>query len=213
MATRTSPRTRRGPQPLRRLSFLLIEWGLSSEKIAIFGMALGISGGVAFMATSLSSNAILFWWIGLGCCFLRVICLRVDSILHQGDSREQVESADFNELPERVSDAVNLIGFGFAAGSDPWLGLGAALLAIFSAYIRSIGFLRGVRKKDVSTGPMTRIHRLALLTLTALWIALGFSEKFATRTPVPQIALWIIIGGCALTILLRWNRIRKAATS
>lgn len=40
----------------------------------------------------------------------------------------------FNEVPDRASDGATLIGFGYAAGSNPLLGFIAAIFAIFLAY-------------------------------------------------------------------------------
>ena len=197
------PKTRRGWQLTRRLTLLLMGLGVSSEPVALIGMILGILAGAAFMATGETEVPVLFWTIGLICCVLRIFCIRIDRMLQPVSSRQSLEEVFFNELPERVSDAVTLIGFGFAIDSDPWLGLAAALSAIFSAYIRSIAFSRSNGGKSAPSGPMTRIHRLILLSLTSILMILEVpNEHFSTT--IPQIALCVVIIGCAVTVCIRW---------
>jgi hypothetical protein len=197
------PKARRRLQLTRRITLLLMGLGISSEAVAIIGMLLGILAGASFMATGETVSPILFWSFGLGFCVLRILCIRLDRMLQSTSSRQSLEEVFFNELPERVSDAVTLIGFGFAVDSSPWLGLAAALAAIFSAYIRSIAFSRGAGRKSSSTGPMTRIHRLMLLSLTSILMIIEVPDEHFTST-IPQIALWVIIFGCVLTVGIRW---------
>ncbi|HQZ29991.1 MAG TPA: hypothetical protein PK648_17735 [Verrucomicrobiales bacterium] len=203
MTDTTKPKNRRGWQLTRRVTLILMGLGVTSEAVALLGMILGILAGAAFMATGETDVPVLFWTIGLVCCILRILCIRIDRMLQPASSRQSLEEVFFNELPERVSDAVTLIGFGFAIDSDPWLGLTAALAAIFSAYIRSIAFSRHTGSKPASLGSMTRIHRLILLSLTSILMISGVqNERFSTT--IPQIALCVIIIGCAITVCVRW---------
>jgi len=182
--------------------------GVSSEMVAICGMILGILAGISFMATSEGIYSSLFWMLGAVGCLLRAACIQLDNILKHPGRHHDPDDIFFEELPERVSDAVTLVGFGFAIDSSPWLGLAAALGAIFSAYVRSFGISKGAGKIATSTGPMTRIHRLTLVMITATLMAIGVSLG-DFRLTIPQAALWIIVTGCIATILMRWTRIRK----
>ena len=192
---------------MRRLSLFLMGIGVSSEMAAITGMVLGILAGISFMATREPLNPHLFWLVGAVCCILRIGCIRLDAFLHHQTSQHSAEEIFFNELPERVSDAVTIIGFGFAASSSPWLGLASALAAIFSAYMRSLGVMRGAGKKRSSSGPMTRIHRLALISLTSALMLFPITGRLVT--PIPHIALWVMLFGCLATILLRWFKLKE----
>ncbi|MEM6916524.1 MAG: hypothetical protein AAF491_08160, partial [Verrucomicrobiota bacterium] len=135
-------RSRRRWQPMRRIALSLTAWGISSEMVGILGMILGILAGFSFLFTGESSSPQLFWASGMVCCLLRLACLRMDSLLYHHHNKPTMEEIFVTELPERVSDAVTLIGFGFAMQSNYWLGLASALAAIFSAYVRSIGVSR-----------------------------------------------------------------------
>lgn len=210
---RTKPK--RTWKPLRRVSLQLMEWGVTSEMVALAGMVLGILAGVSFMATGFNDEPMMFWILGMVCCILRVGCIRLDVALQPLSHKQSLEDIFFNELPERVSDAVTLIGFGFAMDSSPWLGLGAALTAIFSAYVRSVGYSRGAGRKHASSGPMTRIHRLVLISLTSILMIFGVNTNNLENLnmTIPQIALWVIIMGCVATILIRWLNIREFSES
>lgn len=199
---------RRGRNPIRRIALLVAHAGFSTEFIAIVGMILGILAGVSFLLTTEASHPNWLWGTAAFCCLLRLFCINILSYLTTHNEKRGSEYVFLEELPERVSDAVTLLGFGFALNASPWLGLAAALCAIFSAYVRSIGFSRGAGRKPASSGPMTRSHRLLLLSITSVLIILGVNnEKLGTT--IPQIALWVIIVGCVATILIRWLNIRE----
>lgn len=209
---RSRSRSRGRWQPLRRLALSLTSLGVTSELVSISGMVLGILAGFSFLFTGESTNPSLFWGLGMACCLLRIACIGMDEQLYHHHSRPVAEEIFVTELPERVSDAVTLIGFGFALNSNHWLGLATALAAIFSAYVRSIGVMKGAGKKSAGSGPMTRVHRLILLSVTSLLMVLDLPKEHFS-TPIPQIALWVILFGCGATILIRWLKLQEYADS
>ncbi|MEM1441260.1 MAG: hypothetical protein AAGF67_02890 [Verrucomicrobiota bacterium] len=210
MESASRTKTRRRWQPMRRIALSLTGWGVTSEMVGIVGMVLGILAGFSFLFTGETSSPQLFWASGMVCCVLRLACLRIDSLLYHHHSKPTMEEIFVTELPERVSDAVTLIGFGFALNSNYWLGLASALAAIFSAYVRSVGVQRGAARKSASSGPMTRIHRLILLSITSLLMVLNIPKEHFS-TPIPQIALWVILIGCLATIMIRLLRLQEYA--
>lgn len=208
MPAKKKRRTRKGNQLARRIALYLVSVGVSREWVAILGMVLGILAGLSFFVTSEIASPGWFWLLGMIFCLLRIGTIQIVRSLSSDSSLSLSEDGFFNELPERVSDAVTMIGFGFAAYSSPWLGLGAALGAIFSAYVRSMGHTMGANEKDASRGPMTRTHRLILVSTTSLLMICGISyERF--QTPIPQIALWTIIIGCLATIMIRLTGLKR----
>lgn len=208
MTSETKSRPSRGYQPMRRFALMLGRLGVTSETIALSGMVCGIFAGAAFFLTSVFEEPFRFWIFAAAFCLLRIVTIRLDAALQGTSQRTAFEEHFFSEVPERVSDAVTLIGFGFALGANHWLGLAAALAAILSAYMRALGVRRGAARKSAASGPMTRTHRLVLLFLTAMLIVSPLpSDRF--DTPVPIIALWVIIVGCLVTILVRWLNMRE----
>jgi phosphatidylglycerophosphate synthase len=207
MTDPSKPKTRRRWQFLRRFTLLLMRLGVTSEMVAVIGMILGILAGVAFMATGETSHPRMAWSIGLLLCLLRALAIRLDAMLQPTSTRQSREDEFYNELPERVSDAVTLLGFGFASHSSPWLGLAAALAAIFSAYIRSLASARLGGRRPTGLVLMTRSQRLILLSLASVLILAGITTGIP-GSDVPEITLWMVIAGCLLTVCLRWFTLR-----
>lgn len=203
----SKPKTRRRWNFLRRLTLLLMRIGVTSEMVAVFGMILGILAGVAFMATGETIHPRLAWSSGLLLCLMRALAIRLDAMLQPTSIRQSREDEFYNELPERVSDAVTLLGFGFASDSSPWLGLAAALSAIFSAYIRSLASARLGGRRPTGVVLMTRTQRLILLSFASTLILSGITTGIP-GTDIPEITLWMVIAGCLLTVCLRWFTLR-----
>ena len=107
----------------------------------------------------------------------------------------------WNEAPDRFGDVAIFIGAGFAAGSEVLLGFGAALAAVFVAYIRALG--ASVGAGQVFLGPQAKPHRMFVLTVVCIVTAAVpvFSSRIG-REPLPlmTLALWIVIAGCMVTI-------------
>lgn len=207
MPSPSKPKSRRRGVFLRRTSLFLMRLGITSEMVAIFGMILGILAGTAFMATGETEHPRIGWGIGGALCLLRVIAIRLDGLLQSASERQSRDEEFYNELPERVSDAVTLLGFGFAAGSDPWLGLGAALAAIFSAYIRSLVTSRAKAGQTMRFVPMRRNQRLVLLALVS-GLMIDDQPYRYENYELPQMALVLVIVGCLSAVCLRWFHLR-----
>ena len=144
-----------------------------------------------------------FFWV-FGAVFVQ---LRLLANLYDGMVAVLREVASpvgelFNEVPDRVSDAATLIGFGYATGSDPMLGFVAAIFAIFLAYLRAQGKVAGANQEFC--GPMAKQQRMATVTIAAIACAVVPS---ASDWQIPMFALWVIIAGCIMTIVRRLQRI------
>ena len=206
MSSLPKSRSRRRSQPFRRLALLLASAGADAAAVSRAGMALGILGGGAFMATGEFEDAKWLWSAAVLLCLGRLLTIQVAAVLQPRSLPETREEAFYNELPERVSDAITLIGFGFAAGSNAWLGLAAALSAIFSAYIRSFAFSDKQSERSPGIVLMDRRQRLVVLAAAALPALAG--EADSLPFPPAEAALWIVVSGCLLTVALRWIGLR-----
>jgi phosphatidylglycerophosphate synthase len=111
----------------------------------------------------------------------------------------------FNEMPDRISDAATLIGLGYAAGGQPTLGWSAALLAVFTAYVRSMGKAAGAGSDF--RGPMAKQQRMFLVTITSLFCAVAPAQLL--RSPGAW-CLGIICAGCVVT---SWRRLSGIASN
>ena len=140
---------------------------------------------------------------------LAALCIQCRLLANLFDGMVAVESGQssklgelYNEIPDRIADALILIGAGYAVGGQPIPGFLAAALAIFVAYIRVIGNSVGAR--DLFLGPMAKPHRMATMTVALLYAAAvpgawpGGIDSVA-ETGVVTIALWLIVAGCIVT--------------
>ena len=97
----------------------------------------GLLGGLSLWLTSRSSTPWLFWLLAAGLVQLRLLCNLIDGMVAIESGKGSPLGELYNEIPDRLSDAATLVGLGFAAGSVPWLGFLAAILAVFVAYVRA----------------------------------------------------------------------------
>jgi phosphatidylglycerophosphate synthase len=112
----------------------------------------------------------------------------------------------FNDLPDRISDALIIVPVGYAAQNfwpGPALGWLVALLAIFTAYVRMMGGAAGLPQCFV--GPMAKPHRMATLTIACV-LSL-FETAFVKPGTLLWTALWVLVAGCVVTIWRRTARI------
>ncbi len=150
------------------------------------------------------------WWLVLGAAGiqLRLLCNMLDGLLAIEGGLKTKTGELFNEIPDRVADAMILAGAGYALGRGGWgpaLGWSAAVLAVLTAYIRMLGGSLGF-VQDFS-GPMAKQHRMFVLTMGALVAAMELAIR--GRVTALWIALVIIVAGSALTAALRIARIAQ----
>ena len=91
------------------------------------------------------------------------------------------------------------------------LGFGAALAAVFVAYIRALG--ASVGAGQIFIGPQAKPHRMFVMTLAA--VVLGAVPEMRTRVgveplPLMEVALDFVIAGCVVTA---WRRLARIAGS
>ena len=139
----TGLRIERRPLGTRRwpLAIALAGWmarrGVTPNAISLFGLAAGLLGGLSHWFTSRGLMPWLFWLLAAGLVQLRLLCNLIDGMVAIELGKGSPLGELYNEIPDRVSDAATLVGLGFAAGSVPWLGFLAAILAVFVAYVRA----------------------------------------------------------------------------
>ena len=136
-------------------------------------------------------------WSALACIAgvqIRLLCNLLDGMVALEQGRGTLLGPLYNDLPDRVSDALVLIALGYAAGAG-WLGWLAALAAALTAYVRLFGGTLGF-KQDFR-GPMAKPHRMAVVTAGCIF-SLGEHLVFRTHHVfLPTIAT--IAAGSLLT--------------
>jgi phosphatidylglycerophosphate synthase len=137
---------------------------------------------------------------------LRLLCNLLDGMLAVEGGLKSRTGDLFNELPDRIADVVILVGAGYAVRESPFgvtLGWLAAVLALFTAYVRLLGASLALPQSFI--GPMAKPHRMFTLTVAAC----GAAVEFAARMPPRAIraALFVIVAGAIVTAVRRIVRI------
>src|SRR4051794_3408290 len=130
----------------KNLAARLARSGATPNGISFASMIFGGGAGAALAATAAVGE-----WPSRACWLAAAVFIQLRLIANLLDGMVAVEGRKggpvgdlWNEAPDRVSDAAIFIGAGYAAGSSPLLGFGAAVVAVFVAYVRALGASVGV---------------------------------------------------------------------
>ena len=181
---------------------------IKPNTISVFSVVFSIIAGVCFAATacpliapSAFIVAILFVF-GALCVQLRLLCNLFDGMVAVEGGFKTKSGEVFNELPDRFSDAVILIGLGYAASTVQFgveLGYVAAVLAVITAYVRALGAVTGAGQNFM--GPMAKQHRMAVVTIASILSAVAAFGSW--HALVAAVALGIMVLGMVVTIARR----------
>ena len=146
------------------------------------------------------------------CIQLRLLCNLFDGMVAVEQGQKTKSGEIFNELPDRFADALILAGAGYVAPALGWLnelGWTAAVLAVITAYVRSLGAAVGAGQHFL--GPMAKQHRMATMTITC--VGLSVTAAWPYRGEMIAVALGLIVAGCLVTIVRRSVRIVRELES
>jgi phosphatidylglycerophosphate synthase len=131
---------------------------------------------------------------------LRLLCNLMDGMVAIEGGRRSAAGEIYNELPDRVSDALILLAAGYSLSWPAYareLGWSATLLAVITAYVRTLAGACGLAQ-DFG-GPMAKPQRMAVMTVACLL------APFDSRAVA--LALIVVIAGSLVTAVLRVRRI------
>ncbi|TRD17781.1 CDP-alcohol phosphatidyltransferase family protein [Palleronia caenipelagi] len=175
---------RRGVSPNRISQLSILFAALAGGGFWVSGVGAGFASVAGLVAAAAG-------------CQLRLLCNLLDGMVAVEGGQGVADGPFWNEVPDRVADAMILAGLGLGAG-QPALGWAAAALAIGTAYLREFGCAQGVPADF--RGPMAKPHRMALATGAALVATVAPN---LAGVPTLTLALWLLIAGTALTLLRR----------
>ena len=138
------------------------------------------------------------------CVQHRLLCNLLDGMVAIEGGKSSATGALFNEVPDRLSDALFLVPLGYPAGY-PWLGWLAALLAVLTAFVRVLGGALG--QPQNFGGILPKQRRMAVLTV-ALLVAAIEDRLWGSRVSLLAAAIIIVLGSLA-TCFSRTRRIAK----
>ena len=194
----------------RAVASRLAAAGVSPNAISIAGMAAAIAAGAALYFTRQEiAAAPALWSVAAFLLFLRLLANMFDGMVAIESGKASSVGELYNEVPDRVSDAAIFTGAGYAAGGSVELGLAAACVGLFVAYVRAAARVAGA-PSDYS-GPMAKQQRMHVM-IAACFIngaaALISAKRLLSWGPggewgVMAAALSVVIAGGVITAALR----------
>lgn len=186
--------------------------GVSPNSISVAGFFASLGACAAFVETRGSGQPALLLVAACAFILLRGMCNMLDGMVAVSTGKASPGGELFNEVPDRLSDSVTLVGVGYAVGGIPELGYAAAIMAVFTAYVRVQGCALGT-PADFG-GPMSKTHRMFVVVGAALYAAfapVSWQPAIAAfpGAGVLSLALAVIIIGCAITSARRLRRCFK----
>ncbi|NNE00282.1 MAG: CDP-alcohol phosphatidyltransferase family protein [Pirellulaceae bacterium] len=200
------PLKTRGWGIFQRFAAWLATTPVTPNMISASSVLFGVAAGVTLAATSVVDDDLarrILW--GLSGVFIqcRLIANLLDGMVAIEGGKASAVGDLYNEVPDRISDSAIFIGAGFSLGGRIDLGLLAALVAVFVAYVRAMGASVGVGQ--VFAGPMAKPQRMALMTGVCL-VCLVFPSSRWTIGDWPAIGfsgaalIAVIAGGVATSV-------------
>ena len=182
--------------------------GVRPNGVSLAGIVIALGAGLALAlsADAEPRNRALLLIAAAAGIQLRLLCNLLDGMLAVEGGLRSKTGDIYNELPDRIADVFILLGAGYSVRHLPYgetLGWAAALMAVFTAYVRQMGGALGVTQHFI--GPMAKQHRMFTLTLTCLLAALEVMTSAPPR--VMRAGLIVIIVGSLVTAGRRIRRI------
>jgi len=202
------PLASRNTRAAQAVARQLARAGVTPNTISFLGMIAGLLAGLALAATTRWPDLARAAWIaGAICVQLRLAANMLDGMVAIETKTASPLGELYNEIPDRISDSATLVGLGYAAGGHVVLGFVAALLAVFTAYVRAMGKVAGAQQEFC--GPMAKPQRMFLVTVLSLYCGLAPATWQLPGQPWGPAAwlLALISLGCVITAVRRLLRI------
>ncbi|MGO1543677.1 MAG: CDP-alcohol phosphatidyltransferase family protein [Gulosibacter sp.] len=210
----------------KRAADLLATARLTPNSISVLSVVIAVIGAVALGVSGFAPEGSRWWLLVIAAVAipLRLLCNMLDGMLAVEKGMHSPTGDLFNELPDRIADVALLVGAGFATtglwvsrGSGPadslvvdwgiifgWL---AAVLAVLTAYVRTLGAANGVG--NFFGGPMAKPPRMWVLVVASL-VSIAEPMLGVPLGVVLAVALVVIAVGSLITVVVRLRKITLA---
>lgn len=188
----------------QKWAYWLSQKDITPNQISLASIGFAALAGFLFLLFPYSSAAGL-WVVALlvpVCLLGRGFCNIFDGLVAIEGGKSTRSGELFNDVPDRLSDALIIVGSGYACGfaSLGWL---AATLAMMTAYVRTM--VRSIGAPSDFQGPMGKVQRMAVIGLASSLTPVGAS--YFNHFMFLQLGLLIICSGCIVTM---WRRLKTA---
>jgi phosphatidylglycerophosphate synthase len=178
---------------------------------------------ISYLSIAASAAAgVCFWraadapWLLLAApllCYVRLWLNMLDGMVALAARQASPRGEILNDLPDRVSDVLIFAGVAHSGLASPFSGYWAAIFALLTAYVGTLGQAVGVQREF--SGPMSKPWRMVLLHAGS-WCAAAAALIGAPATgPLTLLdyTCVLIALGCVQTIAIRLTRILDALGS
>ena len=181
--------------------------GLRPNQVSLVSILFAAFAGASLLSVNAVSTDVarnLMYFAVAVFIQLRLLCNLLDGMLAVEGGLKTKLGEIFNELPDRIADSIILVCAGYSisyAGNTFGITLGwiAALLALYTAYIRVMGV--SLNTNAYFNGPMAKQHRMFTLTLGCL-LAIVFGSVGLGKAIIAS-TLILIIAGSLVTCIRR----------
>jgi phosphatidylglycerophosphate synthase len=173
-----------------------VKWGVHPDVISYSSMLAAAAAGGCFW---LSGRWTWLLLVAPLFCIIRLWFNMLDGMVALASGKASLRGEIVNELPDRVSDVMIFVGVAHSGWVSPLLGYWAALLALMTAYVGTLG--QAVTGRRRFEGVMSKQYRMVVL-------AVGSGVTLATGRGMDW-TCWVIIAGCVQTIAVRLMKIMR----
>jgi phosphatidylglycerophosphate synthase len=190
-----------------RLAAWLAAHGVRPNAISASSMVFSAGSAAAFVAAGTATGGLRAGLLALAAIGLplRLLANLLDGLVAVEGGLRSKSGEIWNELPDRISDALVFVAAGYATPGalSSTLGWAMAAVAILTAYVRSLGVQAGAAPQFC--GPCAKQQRITLLGLgTGLAAVAALSGN---ASPVLPATLALVLAGSLLTTARRVGRI------
>ena len=142
-------------------------------------------------------------------CYVRLWFNMLDGMVALAANQASPRGEILNDLPDRISDVTIFAGVAHSGLVSPYAAYWAAILALLTAYVGTLGQAAGVQREF--SGVMSKPWRMVALHFGAwgTWL-LGTREQALPAVTILDWTCFVIVAGCVQTIAVRLFRIMRA---
>jgi phosphatidylglycerophosphate synthase len=184
---------------------LCVRWKIHPDLVSILSVVVSAGAALCFWKSGAEPLLLL---AAPALCLLRLWFNMLDGMVALASGKASLRGEIFNELPDRISDVLIFAGVAHSGLCSPLLGYWAAILALFTAYVGTLGQAVGARREF--GGVMSKPWRMVALLLGA-WISFGLLRwspaqlRWLGGTALDWTCLAVILG-CVQTVAVRLSR-------
>jgi phosphatidylglycerophosphate synthase len=182
---------------------------IDADAISYLSIVASALAGLCFWRSSASPWLLLLAPL---LCYVRLWLNMLDGMVALASRHASARGEIVNELPDRISDVLTFAGVAHSGLNSPYSGYWAAIFALLTAYVGTLGQAVGVQREF--SGVMSKPWRMVVLHAGA-WGALAAGPLRGEPAPAGALTIldwtcFVIIAGCMQTIVVRLRRILDA---